>query len=181
VHKEANKIASKSLYLQYTDSFLECLATFVESSIMVSWVVIIAMSHYFNRPIKSYMQNPILRNKSIPVFYRPDLHIVVLYCCCVNSDLFGHHHRTFKEIIAVDITQWYFVSYHLPLIMPNYWKGMSDRIELDHKSLPMQESTLGIIERLLCWYLSILGRMEEGYWFIDYGQNESVGLTTLRK
>lgn len=158
VHKEANKIASKYLYLHILIHFGVAMLLLWDLKLWW-WVVIIAMSHYFIDLLKLYA-NPYFKNKSIPFFIDQTLHIVVLYCCAFNSDLFGHTIGLLKEINWQLITAVVFVSYPSSIIMAKLLEGMSDRIELDHKSLPNAGKYIGIIERLFVLVFIILGRWE---------------------
>ncbi|MCM4171467.1 DUF3307 domain-containing protein [Arenibacter sp. TNZ] len=158
VHKEANKIASKYLYLHILIHFGVAMLLLWDLQLWW-WVVIIAMSHYFIDLLKLYA-NPYFKNKSIPFFIDQTLHIVVLYCCAFNSDLFGHTIGLLKEINWQLITAVVFVSYPSSIIMAKLLEGMSDRIELDHKSLPNAGKYIGIIERLFVLVFIILGRWE---------------------
>lgn len=158
VHKEANKIASKYLYLHILIHFGVAMLLLWDLKLWW-WVVIIAMLHYFIDLLKLYA-NPYFKNKSIPFFIDQTLHIVVLYCCAFNSDLFGHTIGLLKEINWQLITAVVFVSYPSSIIMAKLLEGMSDRIELDHKSLPNAGKYIGIIERLFVLVFIILGRWE---------------------
>ncbi len=58
------------------------------------------------------------------------------------------------------VTAIVFVSFPSAIIMGNLLEGMSDQIELNHKSLPNAGKFIGIIERLFVLVFIILGRWE---------------------
>ncbi|MCM4153305.1 DUF3307 domain-containing protein [Arenibacter sp. N53] len=158
VHKEANKIASIYLYLHILIHLVVTMLLLWDIKLWW-WAVIIAMSHYIIDLSKIYA-NPYFKNKSIPFFIDQTLHLVVLYCCAFNSDLLGNTIGLIKEINWPLVTAVVFVSYPASIIMAKLLEGMSDRIELDHKSLPNAGKYIGIIERLFVLVFIILGRWE---------------------
>ncbi|MCK0190103.1 DUF3307 domain-containing protein [Arenibacter sp. F20364] len=158
VHKEANKIASKYLYLHILVHAIITMLLVWDLKLW-GWVAVIAISHYFIDLSKIYA-NPYFKNKSIPFFIDQVLHIVVLYCCAFNSDLIGHTLGILKEMNWPLITAIVFVSYPSSIIMAKILEGMSDKIELDHKSLPNAGKYIGIIERLFVLVFIIVGRWE---------------------
>ncbi|MBC8767901.1 DUF3307 domain-containing protein [Arenibacter sp. BSSL-BM3] len=158
VHKEANMIASKYLYLHILIHFAVTMLLLWDLKLWW-WVVIIAVSHYFI-DLSKIFANPYFKNKSIPFFIDQALHLIVLYCCAFNSDLLGNTIGLFKEINWPLVTAVVFVSYPASIIMAKLLEGMSDRIELDHKSLPNAGKYIGIIERLFVLVFIILGRWE---------------------
>ncbi|MCK0147019.1 DUF3307 domain-containing protein [Arenibacter sp. F26102] len=158
VHKEANRITSKYLYLHILIHFAVTMLLLWDLKLWW-WAVIIALSHYFIDLSKIYA-NPYFKNKSIPFFIDQALHLVVLYCCAFNSDLLGNTIGLLKEINWPLVTAVVFVSYPASIVMAKLLEGMSDRIELDHKSLPNAGKYIGIIERLFVLVFIILGRWE---------------------
>jgi hypothetical protein len=123
------------------------------------WAVVIALSHFVIDLSKIYA-SPFFKNKSIPFFIDQVLHLAVLYCCAFNADLIGHTIGIFEEINWALVTAVVFVTYPSSIIMAKLLEGMSDRIELDHKSLPNAGKYIGIIERLFVLVFIILGRWE---------------------
>tara|TARA_R110000868_G_scaffold66877_2_gene198825 strand:- start:7903 stop:8601 length:699 start_codon:yes stop_codon:yes gene_type:complete len=158
VHKEVNKVASKYLYLHILIHFGITMLLLWDLKLW-RWGVIIALSHYFIDLSKIYA-NSYYKNKSIPFFIDQALHLVVLYCCAFSSDLLGNTIGLLKEINWPLVTAIVFVSYPSSIIMAKLLEGMSDRIELDHKSLPNAGKYIGIIERLFVLVFIILGRWE---------------------
>jgi len=158
VHKEVNKVASKYLYLHILIHFGITMLLLWDLKLW-RWGVIIALSHYFIDLSKIYA-NSYFKNKSIPFFIDQALHLVVLYCCAFSSDLLGNTIGLLKEINWPLATAIVFVSYPSSIIMAKLLEGMSDRIELDHKSLPNAGKYIGIIERLFVLVFIILGRWE---------------------
>ena len=158
VHKEVNKVASKYLYLHILIHFGITMLLLWDLKLW-RWGVIIALSHYFIDLSKIYA-NSYFKNKSIPFFIDQALHLVVLYCCAFSSDLLGNTIGLLKEINWPLATAIVFVNYPSSIIMAKLLEGMSDRIELDHKSLPNAGKYIGIIERLFVLVFIILGRWE---------------------
>ncbi len=158
IHKEANKIASKYLYLHI---LLHFVVTMVLLWDFDYWklALIIAISHYFIDLGKLY-SNSLFRNKAIPFFIDQLLHIIVLYVCAYYGNLIG---QTMFLMALIDwhlVTAIVFVSFPSAIIMGKLLEGMSNKIELDHKSLPNAGKYIGIIERLFVLLFIILGRWE---------------------
>jgi len=158
VHKEANKITSKYLYLHILVHVVITMMLLWDLKLW-GWVLVIAISHYVIDLSKIYA-NPHFKNKAIPFFIDQALHLVVLYCCAFNSDLIGHTVGLLRELNWPLVTAVVFVSYPSAIIMAKLLGGMSDRIELDHKSLPNAGKYIGIIERMFVLIFIILGRWE---------------------
>mgnify|MGYP003639441375 FL=1 len=158
VHKEANKIASKYLYLHILVHVVIAMLLVWDLK-MWGWVLVIVLSHYFIDLLKIYA-NPYFENKAIPFFIDQALHLAVLYYCAFNSDLVGHTVGLFREMNWPLVTAVVFASYPSSIIMAKLLEGMSDKIELDHKSLPNAGKYIGIIERLFVLIFIILGRWE---------------------
>ena len=158
LHKEANKIASKYLYLH--------IALHFGVTMLILWdlnywylALIIAGSHYFIDLAKLYT-TPLFKNTAIPFFIDQFLHIVVLYCCVYYDNLWGHTQEIFQQLDWPLITAMVFVSFPSAIIMSKLLEKMSDQISLDHKSLPNAGKYIGIIERLFVLLFIILGRWE---------------------
>ncbi|MDL5511705.1 DUF3307 domain-containing protein [Arenibacter sp. M-2] len=158
VHKEANKIASKYLYLHILVHVMITMLLLWDLKLW-RWVLVIGISHYFIDLSKIYA-NPYFKNKSIPFFIDQVLHLIVLYCCAYNSDLMGHTLGLLKELNWQLVTAVVFVTYPSSIIMAKLLEGMSHRIELDHKSLPNAGKYIGIIERMFVLIFIIVGRWE---------------------
>ena len=158
IHKEANKITSKYLYLH----------VLIHGALMMLllwdvgyWkiVVIIMISHYFLDLAKLYA-NPLFKNKTIPFFVDQILHLVVLYGCAYYGNLFEHTMQLLSQIDWSLVTAIVFVTYPAAIIMGVLLEGMSKKIELDHKSLPNAGKYIGMIERLFVLVFILLGRWE---------------------
>ncbi|MEQ9580655.1 MAG: DUF3307 domain-containing protein [Arenibacter sp.] len=158
VHKEANKIASKYLYLHILVHVIINMLLLWDLKLW-RWVLVIGISHYFIDLSKIYA-NPYFKNKAIPFFIDQVLHLIVLYCCAFNSDLVEHTVGLFLEMNWPLVTAVVFASYPSSIIMAKLLEGMSDRIELDHKSLPNAGKYIGILERVFVLIFIILGRWE---------------------
>lgn len=158
IHKEANKIASKYLYLHILVHFT------VTMIFLWDWdywylALIIAISHYFIDLGKLY-SNSLFKNKAIPFFIDQLLHIIVLYACAYYGNLIGQTMSLMEQIDWHLVTAVVFVSFPTAIIMSKLLAGMSSKIELDHKSLPNAGMYIGIIERLFVLLFIILGRWE---------------------
>lgn len=158
IHKEVHKIASKYLYFHV---ILHFLVTMVLLWNLDYWklALVIAVSHYFIDLAKLYAA-PFFRLKSIPFFIDQLLHVVVLYCCAYYGNLQTHTLALLKELDWALVTAIVFVSFPAAIIMGKLLEGMSEQIELDHKSLPNAGKYIGIIERLFVLVFIILGRWE---------------------
>ena len=158
VHKEANKIASKYLYLHVLIHFGAIMLLLWEMDLW-PWAVLIALSHYMIDLAKLYTV-PYFKNKAVPFFIDQLLHILILYVCAYSTNLLDH---TIVLLMGLDwplITAIVFVGAPASIIMAKLLEGMSDRIELDHKSLPNAGKYIGILERLFVLTFIILGRWE---------------------
>ena len=158
IHKEANKIASVYLYLH----------VLIHGALMMLllwdlryWkiVVIIMLSHYFLDLAKLYA-NPLFKNKNIPFFIDQILHIGVIYGCVYYGNLFEHTLHLLEQINWSLVTAIVFVTFPTAIIMGKLLEGMSNKIELDHKSLPNAGKYIGMIERLFVLVFILLGRWE---------------------
>lgn len=158
VHKEANKIRSKYLYIHILIHFLVTMVLLWDMGL---WplALIIALSHYVIDLAKLYTA-PYFRNKGVPFFMDQLLHVLVLYACAFNSNIMGHTIMLVRDMDWPLITAIVFVGSPASIIMAKLLEGMSDRIELDHKSLPNAGKYIGILERLFVLTFIILGRWE---------------------
>lgn len=158
VHKEANKIGSKYLYFHILIHFGIILLLLWDWRLW-QWALLIALSHYAIDLAKLYA-GPYFKNKAVPFFIDQLLHILVLYACAYSNDLIQHTITLFGEMDWVLITALIFVGSPASIIMAKLLEGMSDKIELDHKSLPNAGKYIGILERLFVLIFIILGRWE---------------------
>ena len=158
LHKEANKIRSRFLYIHIgVHLILTALALWDPST----WplLLIIVVSHYLIDLGKIYLQ-PNFRNPAIPFFLDQLAHGAVLYGVAFHSRLPEH------LILSLDRLDWpliaaiVFVTFPAALIMNKLLQPLSDQIELDHKSLPNAGKFIGILERLFVLLFMILGRWE---------------------
>lgn len=158
IHKETNKVRSKYLYFHVLLHFAVTLILLWD---LRYWKIagIITVSHYFIDMAKLYA-NPLFKNKGIPFFIDQFLHVAVLYCCAYYSDLADHTLILISQIDWALVTAVVFVSFPAAIIMGKLLGGLSDQIELDHKSLPNAGKYIGIIERLFVLVFIILGRWE---------------------
>ncbi len=158
VHKEANKMASKFLYLHTALHFMVIMVLLWD---LDYWklALSIAVFHYFIDLGKLY-SNPFFKNKSVPFFIDQLLHMVVLYFCAFYGNVIGQTLAIIDKIDWPLVTSIVFVSFPTAIIMAKLLEGMSDKIELDHKSLPNAGKYIGIIERLFVLVFIILGRWE---------------------
>jgi len=158
IHKEANKIASKYLYLH---TLVHFAVTMVFLWDLDYWklALIIAMSHYFIDLGKLY-SNSLFKNKAIPFFIDQLFHIVILYTCAYYGNLMGQTMFLMERIDWRLVTAIVFVSFPAAIVMGKLLERMSNKIEVDHKSLPNAGKYIGIIERLFVLLFIILGRWE---------------------
>lgn len=158
IHKEANKIASKYLYLHIIVHFVVIMVLIWDLKYL-KLALIIAISHYIIDLAKLYA-NPLFKNKNIPFFIDQFLHIGVLYAYAYFGNIIEHTATLFEQLDWSLVTSIVFVSFPSAIIMAKLLEGMSDKIELDHKSLPNAGKYIGIIERLFVLVFIILGRWE---------------------
>lgn len=158
IQKEAKKAASGFLYLHILIHF--------SGIILLLWnieywkiALVIAISHYVIDLLKIYVA-PLFKNKSIPFLIDQFLHIVVLYICAYYSNLLEHTVTLIQQIDWPLLTAIVFVTYPAAIVMRILLEGMSNQINLDHKSLPNAGKYIGIIERLFVLIFIIMGRWE---------------------
>jgi hypothetical protein len=156
--KEKKKIASKYLYIHVLLHFVVTMLLLWDLSF---WkiVLIITISHYIIDLVKLYA-NALFENKSIPFFIDQVLHIAVLYCCAFYGNLKEHTLDLFAHLDWGLITAFIFVSFPAGIIMAKLLQKMSDKLEMNHKSLPNAGKYIGIIERIFVLIFIILGRWE---------------------
>ncbi|WP_298476661.1 DUF3307 domain-containing protein [uncultured Maribacter sp.] len=158
IHKEANKIASKFLYIHTLVHFVVTMLLLWDIS---KWYIalIIAFSHLIIDATKLYIA-PRFKNNSIPFFVDQFFHLLVLYVCVFYDDLYGQTWSFFQNLDWGLITAIVFVSFPAAIIMSKLLESMSNQIPVDHKSLPNAGKYIGIIERLFVLLFIILGRWE---------------------
>jgi len=158
IHKEANKEKSKYLYAHVLLHFALAMLLVWD---LKFWKIalIIMVSHYFIDLAKLYV-TPLFKLKSIPFFIDQVLHVLVLYCCVYYGNLMEHTVTLFQDLNWPLVTAIVFVSSPAAIIMGKLLEAMSDKIELDHKSLPNAGKYIGIIERLFVLMFIIMGRWE---------------------
>ena len=158
IHKEANKVSSKYLYVHILIHFgLMMLLTWDAN--FWKFALFIVISHYLIDLGKRYV-NPLFKNKSIPFFIDQVLHIVILYSCAYYGNLSEY---TFTLIERLDwqlITAIVFVTFPSAIIMNKLLEPMAEQIAFDHKSLPNAGKYIGILERLFVLIFIYLGRWE---------------------
>ena len=158
IHKETSKAKSKYLYAHV---LLHMVLTMVLLWDLSYWKIalIITVSHYVIDLAKLYA-TPLFKLKSIPFFIDQFLHMVVLYGCAYYGNLWGHTMVLFENLDWALITAIVFVSFPSAIVMGKILEAMSDKIELDHTSLPNAGKYIGILERLFVLLFFILGRWE---------------------
>ncbi len=158
IHKETSKAKSKYLYAHV---LLHMVLTMVLLWDLSYWKIalIITVSHYVIDLAKLYA-TPLFKLKSIPFFIDQFLHMVVLYGCAYYGNLWGHTMVLFENLDWALITAIVFVSFPSAIVMGKILEAMSDKIELDHKSLPNAGKYIGILERLFVLLFFIMGRWE---------------------
>ena len=158
IHKQSNKIRSWFLYLHVLIHFLLILLLTWDLSY---WriALIIALSHYVIDLAKLYSTD-FFKNKSIPFFIDQILHLLVLYVCAFYDEILPFTSELITSIDWPLVTAFVFVTFPAAIIMNILLQNMSDKIELDHKSLPNAGKYIGIIERIFVLIFIILGRWE---------------------
>lgn len=158
LHKQANKITSKYLYLHVLLHFALYMLLLWDLSL---WTIafVVAITHLAIDILKLYA-NEMFKNKSVPFFIDQILHILVIYCCAFYTDLYTHTLSLFENLDWYLVTAIVFVTYPASIIMGQVLEGMSNQIETDHKSLPNAGKYIGIIERLFVLIFIVIGRWE---------------------
>ncbi|WP_291965254.1 DUF3307 domain-containing protein [Maribacter sp.] len=158
LHKQANKVKSKFLYIHVLLHFALYMLILWDLSL---WKIalIVTIAHFIIDLLKLY-SNGFFKMKSIPFFIDQVLHILVIYCCAFYTDLYAHTLLLFKNLDWYLVTAIVFVTYPAAIIMGMILEGMSNQIETDHKSLPNAGKYIGIIERLFVLIFIMLGRWE---------------------
>ncbi len=158
VHKEANTVKSKYLYIHI---LLHFFLTMILLWDLQYWklVLIIAVSHYFIDLGKLYA-TPLFKLRSIPFFIDQFFHLAVLYLVAYRGDWLKQITVFFQELDWPLVTAIVFVTFPAAIVMGKLLEAMGDKIDLDHKSLPNAGKYIGIIERLFVLMFIILGRWE---------------------
>ncbi|SIQ56971.1 DUF3307 domain-containing protein [Maribacter ulvicola] len=158
LHKQANKIKSKFLYVHVLLHFSLYMLLLWDLSL---WkiAVTVTIAHFFIDTLKLY-SNELFKNKSVPFFIDQVLHILVIYGCVFYTNLYAHTLLLFENLDWYLVTAIVFVTYPAAIIMGMILEGMSNQIETDHKSLPNAGKYIGIIERLFVLIFIVLGRWE---------------------
>jgi hypothetical protein len=158
IQKEKKKIASGFLYLHILIHFLIIILLLWDFNY---WKIalVIALSHYVIDLFKIYV-TPLFKNKSIPFFIDQFLHMAVLYICGYYGNVLGHTVSLIQQINWPLLTAIVFVTYPAAILVSILLEGMSNQINLDHKSLPNAGKYIGIIERLFVLTFIIMGRWE---------------------
>ena len=158
VHKEANKVRSKYLYIHVLLHFVVNMTLLWD---LQYWklALIIAVSHYFIDLGKIYA-TPFIKLRSIPFFIDQFLHLTVLFLVAYRSNWLKQITTFFQQLDWPLVTAIVFVTFPAAIIMGKLLEAMGNKIELDHKSLPNAGKYIGIIERLFVLMFIILGRWE---------------------
>ncbi len=158
LHKEKKKVASKYLYIHVLLHFAVTMLLLWDLSYW-KMVVLITVSHYIIDLAKLY-SNALFENRSIPFFIDQALHIAVLYCCAFYGNFWQHTLDMLERLDWGLLTAFVFVSFPAGIVMTKLLEKMSDKLEMDHKSLPNAGKYIGIIERIFILIFIILGRWE---------------------
>ncbi|ALM07340.1 hypothetical protein SB49_05660 [Sediminicola sp. YIK13] len=158
IHKEANKVKSKYLYLHTLVHFLLIVLLLWDIGYW-KLALVISVSHFVIDLLKLYASNWI-KKKSVLFFTDQAFHLIVLYICAYNSNLVEHTVVLLRHINWALITAVVFVTYPAAVVMGKLLEGFSDQIQIDHKSLPNAGKYIGIIERLFVLLFIIIGRWE---------------------
>ncbi len=158
IHKEANKVRSKYLYIHVLLHFALYMVVLWDASYW-KMAAIIAVSHLMIDLTKLYA-SPWFRNKSVPFFIDQFLHILVLYVCCFYTELPEHFISLFENLNWHLVLAVVFVTFPSAVIMGKLLESMSSQINTDHKSLPNAGKYIGIIERLFVLVFIIIGRWD---------------------
>lgn len=158
VHKEANKVRSKYLYIHVLLHFLVTLLLLWDVNYW-KLALIIAVSHYFIDLAKMYAA-PLFRLGSIPFFIDQFLHLSVLYLVAYRTNWLEQITTFFQELDWPLVTAIVFVTFPAAIVMGKLLEALGNQIEMDHKSLSNAGKYIGIIERLFVLMFIILGRWE---------------------
>ena len=158
LHKEANKIRSKYLYAHILIHF-GLIMVFLWDPKAWKIAAIVAMSHFGIDLLKIYT-TPLFKVKKVPFFIDQFLHILVIYACAYYSNLWEHTLYMYHQLNWPLLTALVFVTYPAAIIMNVLLEGMSNQINLDHKSLRNAGRYIGIIERLFVFGFIVMGRWE---------------------
>lgn len=158
IHKEANKIKSKYLYIHVLLHFV-LAAILVWDTKVLPLIAIVAVSHFVIDVLKLYSTS-LFKRSSIPFFIDQLLHLIVLYVVVYFPNLSNHIHQFFATLDWVLVTAVIFVTYPAAIIMAKLLEGLSDQIELDHRSLSNAGTYIGILERLFVLTFIMLQKWE---------------------
>ncbi len=158
IHKEANKVRSKYIYLHV---FIHLALYFIVLWDLSLWriAVVLVVSHLGIDLAKLYA-NPWFKNKSIPFFIDQFLHILVIYACSFYTELPEHFIALFENLNWPLVLAVFFVTFPSAVIMGKLLEPMADQINTDHKSLPNAGKYIGLIERLFVLLFIIIGRWD---------------------
>ncbi len=158
IHKEANKIASKYLYLHILIHLgLYALALWDINAWKL--ILLLALSHLIIDLLKLYSER-FFTNKGVPFFLDQLLHVGVIYICSFYAELPSHAIDLIQNIDWPLLLAIVFVTFPSAIIMGKILERMSYQIGTDHKSLPNAGKYIGIIERLFVLVFILIGRWE---------------------
>lgn len=158
IHKEANKIKSKYLYLHVLVHFALYVLVLWDLSV---WkiAIILTLSHLLIDLAKLYA-NLWFKNKTIPFFIDQFLHVMSIYLCTYYIVLPDHFIALFEHINWALTLAVVFVTFPSAIIMGKLLEPMSGQINTDHKSLPNAGKYIGILERLFVLVFILIGRWD---------------------
>ncbi len=158
IHKEANKIKSKFLYVHVLLHFTLYMLLLWDIGYW-NIALLLTIGHLFIDMGKLYV-NPFFKNKSIPFFIDQLLHIILIYLCSFYKELPGHIIELFQDVNWPMVLAVVFVSFPSAVIIGKLLGPMSNQINTDHKSLPNAGKYIGIIERLFVLIFILAGRWD---------------------
>jgi len=158
LHKEANKIGSRYLYLHLLVHGALLALAFWDPS---AWplVLVILVSHYLIDLAKIYFQR-LFRYSAVPFFLDQLAHVLVLYLVAFQTQLPEHAFDWMQQTDWPLVAAVVFVTVPAAIMMNRILDPLSDQIEFNHKSLPNAGKYIGMLERLFVLVFIILGRWE---------------------
>ncbi len=158
LHKEANKIRSKYLYLHLS---IHLGLSFLLVWDLSLWPIILSIIglHYLIDLAKLYAL-PHFSNSTVLFFIDQALHLIVIYVLVFQENLLLRTTGILENIDWAMFTAVIFVTWPAAIVMGKLLEPMANRIPTDHKSLPNAGKYIGIIERLFVLIFIILGRWE---------------------
>lgn len=158
IHKEANKITSKFLYVHILLHFALYMLLLWD---IAYWdiALLLTIGHLFIDIGKLYA-NPFFKNKSIPFFIDQLFHVILIYVCSFYKELPGHAVELFQDINWPFVLAVVFVTFPSAVIIGKLLEPMSNQINTDHKSLPNAGKYIGVIERLFVLIFILAGRWD---------------------